>query len=129
MKRASSAVIAFISLFLACGATQAGEVSVSIRFSTEESSIIRDYYSHYHTRPAPGKKKRAGNLPPGIAKNLARGKPLPPGIAKKVLPGELISRLPPVPGGFERVVIGGKVLLVEIATQVIHDILADIILD
>ena len=26
------------------------------------------------------------SLPPGIAKNLARGKPLPPGIAKKAVP-------------------------------------------
>jgi hypothetical protein len=33
-------------------------------------------------------------LPPGIAKNLARGKPLPPGIAKKRLPRALESALP-----------------------------------
>lgn len=33
-------------------------------------------------------------LPPGIRKNLARGKPLPPGIAKTRLPGGYVGRLP-----------------------------------
>ena len=74
------------------------------------------------TRPA-GK-----GLPPGIAKNLRRGKPLPPGIAKQVLPSGLIHLLPPPPHGFERVVLAGKILLVEVATQVIHDVLEDVIL-
>ena len=68
-------------------------------------------------------------MPPGIAKNLARGKPLPPGIAKRGLPSELIVQLPPVPDGYERVIVAGKILLVEIATQVVHDILVDVLLD
>ena len=29
-------------------------------------------------------------LPPGIVKNLARGKPLPPGIAKRMVPGGML---------------------------------------
>jgi Ni/Co efflux regulator RcnB len=32
------------------------------------------------------------------------------------------------PHGYERIIIDGKVLLVEIATHVIHDILTDVIL-
>jgi len=36
--------------------------------------------------------------------------------------------LPPAPRGFERIEIAGKILLVEIATQVIHDVLEDVIL-
>jgi len=67
-------------------------------------------------------------LPPGIAKNLARGKPLPPGIAKQYLPDSLVIALPAPPRGFERVVVDGKILLVEVATRVIHDILTDAIL-
>src|SRR3546814_12845124 len=38
------------------------------------------------------------SLPPGIRKNLARGKPLPPGIATKMVPGSLLGRLPRHPG-------------------------------
>ena len=78
-------------------------------------------------RRSPEQKQNA--LPPGIAKNLARGKPLPPGIAKKALPGDLSRRLPPVRDGYERIIVDGRVLLVEIATQVIHDILVDAIFD
>jgi len=70
-----------------------------------------------------GKQKKNKGLPPGIAKNLARGKPLPPGIAKQQLPHDLILQLPPVHTGYERVVVDGRVLLVDIATQVINDVL------
>ena len=41
-------------------------------------------------------KQKQNALPPGIAKNLVRGKPLPTGIAKKALPGDLSRPLPPV---------------------------------
>ena len=39
-----------------------------------------------------------------------------------------MGTLPPVSSGYERVIVDGKILLVEIATQVIHDVLTDIIL-
>lgn len=106
----------------------AGEIGVQIVFSSGEASIIRAWYrDHGVAQPGNGKKGAKG-LPPGIAKNLRRGKPLPPGIAKQVLPGGLIGLLPPPPHGFERIVLAGKILLVEIATQVIHDVLEDVIL-
>lgn len=44
------------------------------------------------------------SLPPGIAKNLARGKPLPPGIAKKTVPADMLGQLPSYPGYEWRVV-------------------------
>ncbi len=72
---------------------------------------------------------RAGGLPPGIARNLARGKPLPPGIAKQVVPRHVLVELPPAQDGFEYIVVAGKILLIEIATQVVHDILVDVLLD
>jgi len=81
-----------------------------------------------HDGSAGGSKGKAGkksSLPPGIAKNLARGKPLPPGIAKQHLPTELVRRLPPVRHGYERVVVDGRVLLIETATQTIVDAIFD----
>jgi hypothetical protein len=68
----------------------------------------------------------AQRLPPGIAKNLARGKPLPPGIAKKQLPGNLVAGLPRRPG-YDYVMAGSDVLLVEVATRVVTDILRDVV--
>lgn len=105
----------------------AGELQVDVHFSTHEASLIREFYADHHSQDSHG-KKGAKSLPPGIAKNLQRGKALPPGIAKKALPSDLLGRLPPPADGYERIMVSGKILLVEIATQVIHDVLSDIIL-
>jgi len=64
-------------------------------------------------------------LPPGIRKNLARGKPLPPGIAKQYAPAPMTSRLPVYPGHEWRVV-GADLVLVAIATAVVVDVLLDV---
>ncbi|AEC19916.1 hypothetical protein PT7_1376 [Pusillimonas sp. T7-7] len=65
------------------------------------------------------------SLPPGIRKNLARGKPLPPGIAKKMVPGSLLGRLPRHPG-YEWRIAGTDLILISVATAVIADILYDV---
>lgn len=69
----------------------------------------RDYWS-----PGPA-------LPPGIQKNLARGKPLPPGIAKK-LDGRLVGRLPRY-DGYEWQQAGTDLILVALATGIIYEVL------
>jgi hypothetical protein len=118
------------ALLLAMSSTAAaGEIGIQIGFSDKEISVIRAYYRDHDTQMHGKKKGKGGkSLPPGIAKNLRRGKPLPPGIAKQVLPTGLIHMLPPPPHGHERIIVAGKILLVEIATQVIHDVLEDVIL-
>jgi hypothetical protein len=121
---ASSLLLAFLVQTPAAAA----DFDVSIRFSSKEISLIHEFYRSDRADKKGG-KKGAKPLPPGIAKNLARGKPLPPGIAKQALPQSLVVQLPPVADGYERVIVAGKILLVEIATQVVHDILTDIILD
>jgi len=69
----------------------------------------RDYWSPSST------------LPPGIQKNLARGKPLPPGIAKK-LDGRLVGRLPHY-DGYEWQQAGTDLILVALATGLIYEVL------
>ena len=96
-------------------------------FSEVERQIIGEYFhKHGHSSGKKGKGKPRG-LPPGIAKNLQRGKPLPPGIAKQHFPVGLIDLLPPAPRGFERIIVGAKIILVEVATQIIHDVLVDVV--
>jgi Ni/Co efflux regulator RcnB len=51
---------------------------------------------------------------------------LPPGIAKQTLPYDLQRQLPAPPNGYERIIVGGKLLLVELGTLIVHDILMDI---
>lgn len=101
------------------GRDKGASVSVEVVLTSGERDTIRDFY-------AGAGDQRAESLPPGIRKNLARGKPLPPGIAKKQVPGELRSRLG-LPDGYEVVEVGLDVLLVEVATGVIHDLLMDVI--
>jgi hypothetical protein len=60
-------------------------------------------------------------LPPGIQKNLARGKPLPPGIAKK-LDGRLLGHLPHY-DGYEWQQVGTDLILVALATGLIYEVL------
>ncbi len=127
MNRAILAIVLFFTIVFGAQAASAGELGVSVVFSSKEISIIGTWYKDRGS--SQGKRgKKAKGLPPGIAKNLARGKPLPPGIAKRYLPTDLNLLLPPPRKGFERVIVDGKVLLVEIATRVVHDILTDIIL-
>jgi Ni/Co efflux regulator RcnB len=105
----------------------AGDLTIDVRFSKDEISIIRAYYERASRSGRP--ERRSGRqLPPGIAKNLARGKALPPGIAKQALPVDLLAKLPPAPRGYDRIIVDGKVLLIEAATQIVHDILTDIVL-
>jgi len=95
----------------------AGEV-VADAITAAERSIILSYIGQHRTDPGFQVKP----LPPGIQKNLARGKPLPPGIAKRYLPGGLIGQLPPRPG-YEWRIVGTDVLLVVAATQLVVGIL------
>lgn len=105
------------------------EVGANVVFSRDEIRIISAWYEEHGGRSHQGgTHKRSKGLPPGIAKNLARGKPLPPGIAKRFLPDGLRQSLPAPPSGYERIVVDGKVLLVEIATRIIHDILVDAVI-
>ncbi|MFV3328572.1 anti-virulence regulator CigR family protein [Pseudomonas sp. NY15372] len=74
--------------------------------------ILSGYRNYWSPGPA---------LPPGIQKNLARGKPLPPGIAKK-LDGRLLGHLPHY-DGYEWMQAGADLLLVAVATGIIYEVL------
>ena len=129
MKRTVFSILAVMLVLLGAQLPAMADVGVSVEFSADEIRIIGAWYEEHGSKAGHGggKHKNKG-LPPGIAKNLARGKPLPPGIAKQHLPDGLVHALPAPPRGYERIIVDGKVLLVEIATQVIHDILTDIVL-
>lgn len=83
-------------------------------FSPRERDLIYDYFDDHRFEPQ--------GLPPGIARNLARGKPLPPGIAKRYLPSPLLAQLPRR-DGYEYLIVGGSIILAEAATGLIVDIL------
>lgn len=115
--------------FLSVHSVAVADTSVDVVFSKDEVSIIASWYSDQGSTSHNEKRgKKSGGLPPGIAKNLERGKPLPPGIAKQYLPDGLANALPAPHPGYERLIVDGKILLVEVATRIIHDVLTDAIL-
>lgn len=53
------------------------------RFEAKERNDLLDYFKGYEAQPQ--------GLPPGLAKNLRRGKPLPPGWQNKVSEGYILD--------------------------------------
>lgn len=82
-------------------------------FLATERQMLADYFAEHRLDVRP--------LPPGIARNLARGKPLPPGIAKRSLPTELAETLPER-SGVEITIFGDRIVLLE-ASGLVVDIL------
>lgn len=100
----------------------AGDVLLQAAITAAEITIIYDYVRRHGAQsfgPPQG-------LPPGIAKNLARGKPLSPGIAKRYVPRNLLAQLPPRPG-YEWITVDRDVLLVIAATAIIVGVLKDVL--
>jgi hypothetical protein len=86
---------------------------VEIVFSTREQRIIQGYFQPSTSNLPPGLAKRGGNLPPGLEKHLQRNGTLPPGLQKRVqpFPVELERRLPRLPGGYVRVILEGRAVI------------------
>ena len=91
----------------------AGSVSVSVSWEEARGLAVAQGYTGYAA------------LPPGIRKNLARGKPLPPGIAKKVVPAPLLAQLPAYPG-YEWLISGADLVLVAIGTAIVAEVLSGV---
>ena len=150
MRKISFAIIA-LSLIFTGPVVFAEEVVTAVvkegikgAFNELERQTIKKYfkeneYVHYieEDESNSGKNKNKGksknkrknkDLPPGIAKNLERGKPLPPGIAKRELPHGLDSSLPERRDGYERTIVGNDMVLVDIDTGIIADIIEDAVL-
>jgi hypothetical protein len=90
--------------------------AVTAGFTDQERGIIMEYFRQHRTAVKP--------LPPGIVKNLARGKPLPSGIARQRIPADLRRRLPPREG-VEITIFGDRVVLLQ-ASGLVVDILAGV---
>jgi hypothetical protein len=94
-----------------------GDVRVTTVVSTDaEVRIIREYYVARGVKPKP--------LPPGIARNLVRGRPVPSGLMRTRLPDDLVTRLPRREG-HQWAVANNVVLLID-SRGIVRDILRDV---
>jgi hypothetical protein len=98
-------------------------------FDDRDREVITSYYSGRGSHLPPGIAKRGGNLPPGLEKHLERNGTLPPGLQKRIqpCPFELVRQLPPVEPGYARGVIGAHVVIYNRSTNVIVDIVKDVV--
>lgn len=96
-----------------------GQAPAPGRISPQDVVVVRQYFSAYPVQTAP--------LPPGIAKKLARGKPLPPGIAKKIAPIELRQQIPLCMNGWECILAGADMLILDAVHGTIRDIVRGVV--
>ena len=136
-----SAAVADAPAQLAQNKTTAGKV-----FSDLERRVIREVLGAAGAKDVEtGKGKRGkkakgsgggppgvaqrGSLPPGLQRQLQRNGRLPPGLQKKAFPADLRFRLPAPLQGTERLIIGSDAVLIDRATNVILDIMRDVIVN
>ena len=90
---------------------------VRVVFQDSDRGVFREYYRVHREGVKP--------LPPGIAKNLARGKPLPPGIARTRVPDAVLVQLPWRPPGYNFFLVGDRIVLLN-PNGLVADILLNI---
>lgn len=81
-------------------------------FNERQRNIVRECVNSGRSGLPPGLAKK-DDLPPGLQKQIQRNGALPPGLEKKVrqLPYACSDELPNIPGGWERVILSGRILL------------------
>jgi len=109
------------------GEVSTGEVAATI-ISAAEQVIIGDYVHQARTGGGlpPGLAERE-RLSPGLQRQIERNGTLPPGLAKRGLPSDLRARLPERPAGQDYRVVGDDIVLIDVATRVILDVMKGVL--
>jgi hypothetical protein len=104
---------------------------VQVGFSDRDRQVIADYYTA--KKKGKGKKKglppglaKRDELPPGLQRQVQKNGKLPKGLRTEPLPYDLRDRLPPVPEGFVRARVGVDIVLMNVKTRLIVDVMKDI---
>jgi outer membrane lipoprotein SlyB len=89
-------------------------------FSPRERRVISECFRDDRSGLPPGLAKR-DRLPPGLERQLQRNGTLPPGLQKRVrpLPEVCAERLPRLPRAWSRVVLSGRIILLDPRQRVV----------
>ncbi len=89
-------------------------------FSTRDRDEITRCYSGGRSGLPPGLAKK-DRLPPGLERQLQKNGKLPPGLQKRVQPlsSNCQAQLPRLPGGWGRVILGDRVMVLDPAQTII----------
>lgn len=99
--------------------------SVRVVFTDHDRRLIGDYYAPRYRSLPPGQAKR-DRLPPGHAWRARPNQPINDDARWRYLPYELEQRLTRLPPEYVRVVVGTDVVIMNVRTRVVVDILEDI---
>lgn len=90
-------------------------------FSDRDKWLIHSYFQSNYGNLPPGLITREGHLPPGLEKRLRPDEILPPALQNRVepLPEELERQLPRLPFGYSRVVLSGRVIVLDGDNQIV----------
>jgi hypothetical protein len=99
------------------------------QFRSQDREFVTTYYSKHGSGLPPGLAKRNGDLPPGLEKQLQRNGTLPPGLQKKLqpCPVEITRQLPPLPPDYRRNVIGASIVVFNVRTNIVVDVMHDVV--
>jgi hypothetical protein len=83
-------------------------------FSTYDRRIISECFVDERGNLPPGLARR-DHLPPGLERQVQRNGTLPPGLERRAqyLPDQCAARLPRLPRDWSRVMLGGRILLLD----------------
>ena len=100
-------------------------------FADRDRDVVRTYWVETYGRgncpPGLAKKNRLC-MPPGqYKKRYVVGRPLPTSIVYQPLPSVLVTRLGPVPTGYEYVMVDGDILKLAVGTRLVADAIQAII--
>ena len=89
-------------------------------FSDRDRQIIGDCFVNDRASLPPGLAKR-DRLPPGLERQLQRNGTLPPGLQKRAqrLPGSCEARLPSLPNDWVRIVVSGRVIMLNSRERIV----------
>lgn len=98
--------------------------SVRVVFTDHDRRLIADYYAPRHRSLPPGLAKK-DRLPPGHAWRVRPNQTIHDEARWRYLPYELEQRLTRLPPEYVRVVVGTDVVLMNVRTRVVVDVLED----
>lgn len=99
---------------------------VTVAFSSGDRAALLAWNDGHHAKGhghGHNPHGDASELPPGIRKQLARGKGLPPGLDRQRLPDTLEQRLSPLPDGYARFRVGTDFVIMDLRANLVVDLL------
>jgi hypothetical protein len=106
------------------GRGNAGNDPGSRAFEQSAIQVNLDLESARHIVESYGLTGRK-SLPPGIVRNIGRGKPLPPGLQLQRVPDIMLRELPVI-NGFEWNIAGEDLLLISVTTMLVEEVFREV---